>query len=260
VNSTGDVTQGSGTSVNVSGNTSVTSSGGNIALFNSGNSFGGTVSMIAGSSQQSGGSAGQSSSNASLTSGGTLNLGTVTTTGNLNSTSNGALGLGTSTVGGNLVTTSNGGNITQTGLLSVQGTSDINAGTGGIDLPNNGNYFGGKITTIGSPVIIKGTGPGIDALNLIRNAVAQTVSLINPATSQPLDLNPSTTISASPTPTQASDSSGSSGSGVTVNTTMSIAGTGILNIANGGVKLPENVVGMNAGPSNVINMNQGQQQ
>ena len=270
VNSAGDVSQASNTSVNVTGNTSVNSTSGNIALSNTGNSFGGTVSMNAGSSQPAGGGGGQSGGNAAVTSGSALNLGTVTTTGNLNSSSNGALGLGTSSVGGNLAADSHNGDITQTGPLSVQGTSDINAGTSSIDLGNTGNYFGGKITATGSPVTVKGSGPGLDqGSEAIRSSIAQVVSLTNPASSQPLDLNPSTTITAGSTPIQTSESTsgaessgsdGSSGHGTSFNTTMSIAGTGVLKIVNGGMKLPSNVVSVNANQTNTINLNQGQQQ
>ena len=72
-----------------------------------------------------------------------------------------------------------------------------------------------------------------------NNTITQMDSIML-GTSQPLELNPSGTIGPV-------SGGGFSGLGVTVNATLSIAGTGTLNIVNGGVKLPDNMVDLNGG-------------
>ena len=88
----------------------------------------------------------------------------------------------------------------------------------------------------------------------VQSVSTQVVSVTNPASSQPLDMTPSTTI----TPTNSQSTSGSgSGQGTVVNTNMSIGESGSLHILNGGTRLPDNVVGQNAGSTTEINLNQG---
>ncbi|CAJ0809556.1 hypothetical protein LMG19083_04962 [Ralstonia psammae] len=106
-----------GGSFNVGGNTSITSTGnGNsISLTNSGNAFSGSVAL--------------SGADATLA----------------NST---ALALGTSNLSGALNLSAPG--ITQTGAVTVAGTSTLNAGTSAITLGNTGNTFGGAVSLTGS--------------------------------------------------------------------------------------------------------------
>src|SRR5690606_36503679 len=86
---------------------------------NVGNDFGGAVSLA-------GGAVAINDVNA-------LTLGTLDV-GSLNASSHGALDLGTGTVTGNLVADSDGGAITQSGALSIGGTTALDAGAGDITL------------------------------------------------------------------------------------------------------------------------------
>jgi len=90
------------------------------------------------------------------------------------------------------------------------------------------------------------------------STIAQIDSNFSHLSSQPLNLNPSTTITSSTTPLQPAASTGgtssgsgsggdSSGPGVIGNTSLSISGNGTLNIEHGGVKLPGNILSSNDG-------------
>src|SRR6185312_14827508 len=57
--------------------------------------------------------------------------------------------LGTGTINGGLSSTTNGGNITQTGAITVTGTSNLQAGSGSITLPL-ANDFVGAVTAGGT--------------------------------------------------------------------------------------------------------------
>lgn len=63
-------------------------------------------------------------------------------TGNLSTTSGGSTSLGMVTVGGNL-NVSSVGDVTQTGVLHVTGSSEVNASAGQVNLNNPGNIFVG---------------------------------------------------------------------------------------------------------------------
>jgi filamentous hemagglutinin family protein len=143
----GAITQASGTALTAQSTSSFTATQGgqpaDITLGNAGNDFAGAVSL--------------SGSNVSIVDVNALTLGTVNTAGNLTLNSNGALNLGTSTVGGNLVANSGNGNITQTGALSVVGTTGLSAVTGSITLNSVNNNFGGVVTTAASTTSILGT-------------------------------------------------------------------------------------------------------
>ena len=116
-----------------------------MTLTNPANTLGGAVSV--------------GGNNVAITVTGPLTLGTDTATGNLTVNSTGALNLGTSTVGGNLVANSGNGNITQTGALSVTGTTGIAAGTGNVMLAYAGNNLAGVVSISGDNVtLVDGAG------------------------------------------------------------------------------------------------------
>jgi hypothetical protein len=187
---TQDFSQGSSGNVSVGGNATITDSAGGLQLGNltstgtlSVSSTDGAVTQVSSTAftaqstssftaTQSGqpaaitlgnagndfvGAVGLSGSNVSIVDVNALTLGTVNTAGNLTLNSNGALNLGTSTVGGNLVANSGNGNNTQTGALSVVGTTGLSAGTGSITLNSVNNNFGGVVTTVGNTISIQGT-------------------------------------------------------------------------------------------------------
>ena len=82
---------------------------------------------------------------------GTVSFDQATVTGNLTAATNGqSIDLGVANVGGNLSVQTNGGNIVQSTTLNsalhVTGTSNLNAGTGNITLPNIPNQFGSAIS------------------------------------------------------------------------------------------------------------------
>jgi len=136
----------------VYGDTNLNSSGGSpqnqngdITLTNAGNNFGGTVSMTG--------------ANMALVDSTPLNLGTVSSTGNLSVTGTGGLSLGTTSVGGSLTAVSGNGDITQTGVLQVTGNSILTAGSGDITLTNAGNNFVGVVASSGNNLVLTdGTG------------------------------------------------------------------------------------------------------
>ncbi|MGN2244171.1 filamentous hemagglutinin N-terminal domain-containing protein [Frateuria sp. GZRR33] len=128
----------------VTGTSSFTSSGGGtVTLTDTGNAFGGAVSLTGGATQ--------------ITSGGALSLGTLAT-GSLTATSTGALDLGQGTVGGALVATSNGGAITQDGALAIGGASTLDAGSAAITLADAANVFTGAVSATGGDVSLQSSG------------------------------------------------------------------------------------------------------
>lgn len=121
-----------------------TGNGNSISLTNSGNAFGGPVALGA--------------TNATL----------------VNST---ALVLGTSSLSGALNASAPG--ITQTGAVSVLGTSTLNAGTSAITLANAGNTFGGAVSLTGSNATLVDSGAltlGASALTGNLSATAAGIS------------------------------------------------------------------------------------
>ena len=104
-----------------------------------------------------------------------LALGTLDT-GALTVTSNGSLGLGSGTIGGDLIATSQGGAITQTGALAVQGASILDAGAGAITLTNTSNHFTGAVSLTGAGIAVHDTGDLMIAM--VANQADTGVSLI----------------------------------------------------------------------------------
>jgi hypothetical protein len=118
----------------VPGTTSFTATKGNIIL-NQANIFQNAVSLTS-----SGGDY-----NVEITGANYLTLGTLSIDGNLTAISTGALNLGLGSVGGNLTANSPGGGITQTGALTINGTSSITAGAATITLTQALNNFIGAV-------------------------------------------------------------------------------------------------------------------
>jgi outer membrane autotransporter protein len=123
----------------VTGTSNIDAGVGNIALTNAGNDFGGAVDLTGGATQ--------------ITDANALTLG-ILNTGALIATSHGALNLGTGSIGGDLSGTSNNGAISQSGALTVIGSSSFNAGAGNIDLTNTNNDFQGTIGASGGNIAI----------------------------------------------------------------------------------------------------------
>ncbi len=138
----GNVTQTG--ALSVGGTTGIAAGTGNIDLTNASNTLTGAVSF--------------NGNNVVITDAGPLTLGTGEATGDLTLNSTGALNLGTSTVGGNLTAHSGNGNVTQTGALSVGGTTGIAAGTGNIDLTNRSNTLSGAVSLNGNNVAVTAAG------------------------------------------------------------------------------------------------------
>ena len=90
-----------------------------------------------------------------------LALGTVNTSGDLLLASHGGLDFGTSNIGGNLNVSTGGGNITQSGPLSIKGSSTFNAGTGSVALTDPNNLFLGKLTVDAAVPTISSSPPAI---------------------------------------------------------------------------------------------------
>ncbi|NDG40611.1 MAG: hypothetical protein EBY28_14865 [Betaproteobacteria bacterium] len=107
----GDITQASGTLTVTAGPTDL-KAGDDITL-DKANDFNGAVTVLGGNDVR-------------LNDVNSLTLGNVTVTGNLSVTSNGVLDLGASIVGGNLLADSGGGTISQSGPLTVEGSSTMN--------------------------------------------------------------------------------------------------------------------------------------
>lgn len=147
---TGAITQQG--AVNVSGSSDLTAVGG-ITLVHEGNEFGGPVSLTGGA--------------VAIRDADALTLGTLDVA-SLDVASNGALDLGTGRIGGALLADSNGGAITQSGALSVAGTSTLDAGTGGITLDDAGNDFVGAVDASGAGISLR------DANDLVMSRVAAT--------------------------------------------------------------------------------------
>lgn len=128
----------------VTGTSLFSAIGNAITLIDPGNDFAGAVSLTGGTTQISQGP--------SLA----LTLGTLNT-GALTVTSHGLLNLGSGTVNGVLTAKSNGNAITQSGPLTVNSTSDINAGTSAITLTSANDFVGAVKLTGGATQIDNGT-------------------------------------------------------------------------------------------------------
>jgi hypothetical protein len=179
-----------------------------------------------------------------------MTLGTVNASGDLAANSNGALNLGTSTVGGKLAVNSGNGNVTQSGPLRVQGSANILAGTGSIELNNAANVFMVAATASGSSVGLGGEGAGLPqyvlAGEVIRQLESSAVSSDSGAQAAALNLSSTITVKRYPNPDDAAKdesplSAPASTNGGVANVAMNIGALGpSLKIVNGGVRLPDN--------------------
>ncbi|WP_349656314.1 filamentous hemagglutinin N-terminal domain-containing protein [Xanthomonas sp. 10-10] len=144
----------------VGGATTVNAGSGAIALANA-NDFTGAVALTGGATQ--------------IVDTNTLTLGTLNTSA-LSVTSNAALNLGQGTVNGALAATSNGSVINQTGALTINGASNLNAGSGAIALTDANNDFVGAVAATGDGIAlvdrndlqlaaVQGTGDGAVSLD-----------------------------------------------------------------------------------------------
>jgi len=93
---------------------------------------------------------------------GTVAFGQATVTGSLTATTDHqTVDLGSANVGGNLNVQTNGGNIVQStasgSYLQVAGTSQLNAGSGNVTLPNAPNQFGQAVSLQAHDVVLMGT-------------------------------------------------------------------------------------------------------
>jgi hypothetical protein len=141
----------------VAGTSSFTTGRNGIVLSDANNDFGGAVNLFySGTAFPS-----------AITDKNALILGSVTIGQDLTVRSNGALNLGSGSVGRNLVATSFNNNagstgaITQSGPLTVGGTSAITAGAAAITLSNAANDFGGAVSltnTGANNIAIRDTG------------------------------------------------------------------------------------------------------
>src|ERR1019366_2082822 len=118
------------------GAVSLNAGSGTITATNANNDFTGAVNLAGGTTQ--------------ITDGNALTLGTLAT-GALTAASTGALNLGSGSAS-SIVAASNGGPVSQSGALSVSGTTNVNAGANTITLANPGNDFTGAVglTTTGA--------------------------------------------------------------------------------------------------------------
>ncbi|MEA0737280.1 filamentous hemagglutinin N-terminal domain-containing protein [Xanthomonas campestris pv. campestris] len=124
----------SGGAVQVAGNTAVDAGSGAITLDAAGNDFQGVLALR-------GGATTVRDSNA-------LSLGTLDT-GSLQVTSTGAMNLGVGLINGDLVANTNGGVVTQSGALTITGSTRINSSGAGITLDNAGNDFQSAVSLSG---------------------------------------------------------------------------------------------------------------
>jgi len=93
---------------------------------------------------------------------GTVSFGSATVNGNLTASTIGQqVDLGTANVGGNLSVQTQGGNIVQStsagSFLHVTGTSNLNAGTGNVNLPNVPNEFGAAVSMQAQDAVLVGS-------------------------------------------------------------------------------------------------------
>ncbi|MCD0258441.1 filamentous hemagglutinin N-terminal domain-containing protein [Xanthomonas melonis] len=133
------VTQTAG-DITVAGVTTAVTGTGALTLTGAGNNFSGALNLTTG--------------NVQLNDRDGLTLGTLST-GALSATSTGALTLGGGRVSGNLSAASNGGPITQTGALTVTGSSALDSGSGTTTLINAGNDFQGAISLAGNGISVR---------------------------------------------------------------------------------------------------------
>ncbi|EGD08295.1 filamentous hemagglutinin family N-terminal domain, partial [Xanthomonas vesicatoria ATCC 35937] len=179
-----------------------------LTLDNAGNDFTGAVNITAGATRIDDGNA--------------LTLGALSTS-DLTANSRGALHLGSGRVGGTLAATSNNGAISQSAVsgLTVTGTSNLQAGTGGITLATGSNDFQQTVTLTGGATSIADS----NALTL------GTLSTGNLTVSSNGDLNLGRgTVGGVLTAT-------SSGGSITQTDVLNVTGTGTINAGGGAIAL-----------------------
>jgi filamentous hemagglutinin family protein len=150
--STGAVAQ-SGV-ITVTGTSNINAGANSVALNNGANDFVGALTVTGGNTSIKDANtltAHLTSGATDLTSAGALTL--DGTTGSLTTTSTG-LTFGTTTVTGDLGSTATGA-VGQTGVVTVTGTSSINAGANSVTLNNGANDFQGALTVTGGATSIK---------------------------------------------------------------------------------------------------------
>ena len=125
----------------VTGTSKLNTPAGNINLANPDNAFGDKVDV-------------KTSGKLSLSSSGSLTLGTVDVAGDTLLQSQGKLDLGTGSFNGKLKANSGGFEITQTGKLNFFGDTDFDAGSAKIDLFNPTNQWRGAILFKGGTILI----------------------------------------------------------------------------------------------------------
>ena len=109
-----------------------------------------------------------------------LTFGKLDIGGSLAANSTGALNLGLGSVGANLTAISGGGAITQTGVLTINGSSDIDAGTAAITLTQGGNNFGDTVTLTGGATQITDINSLILGDLNTQNLTAVSIGTLNP--------------------------------------------------------------------------------
>ena len=133
---------------------SISAVGGNIALTNASNAFGGALSLTA-------------------------------TGGSIAITNSGALTLGNVTAGGALMVTA-GGAISQSGATSITATSTTLSATGTMTLTEAANDFGATLSLTGVGGDIQGTSPAVASVTAVGNGFTfNSVAVANSATTAP---------------------------------------------------------------------------
>jgi len=223
--SLGNIVQGAAWAA--SGTSTLDSGTHNIVLTNAGNAFGGSVNL--------------SGNDVSLVNSQALQLGGLAVHG-LNVISAGALGMGQGTITGNLVASSNGAITQNLGSgLNVTGTTDLDAGTGTIDLLMPFNNFGGAVSVTGSAITVRAnnlqvasvvhTAPG--DVTFSGGTLQLSTPLIDVGTSS-LTLNASTSAFTTNTELRSGDLHLFTQSQATLTGDVHASGTLELQVANGG--------------------------
>ncbi|KKY03223.1 hypothetical protein NY96_28335, partial [Xanthomonas citri pv. fuscans] len=140
LNSTNAAITQTGGALLVAGDTAVDAGGGAIALEAAGNDFQGVLALTGGAS--------------SVRDANALTLGTLNT-GDLQVRNSGALNLGVGLVNGDLDAASNGGAVTQSGALTVTGSTRINSGGAAIALTDADNDFQAAVSLSGSTASVR---------------------------------------------------------------------------------------------------------
>ncbi|WP_425598344.1 beta strand repeat-containing protein [Xanthomonas phaseoli] len=140
LNSTNAAITQAGGALLVAGDTTVDAGSGAITLEAAGNDFQGVLALTGGASNVRDANA--------------LTLGTLNT-GNLQVSNSGALTLGVGLVNGDLDAASNGGAVTQSGALTVTGSTRINSGGAAIALTDAGNDFQAAVSLSGGTASLR---------------------------------------------------------------------------------------------------------